>query len=110
MARVQIENLPWQECIKLYDRLHTLFCIDPPYHGHEQDCGKGMFGREEFRKLAELLGGLKGKFILSINDVPDIRKLFEGFHIQTVTTRYIAAKNTEHRGQVQELLIGAGTF
>ena len=26
-----VENLPWQECLRRYDRPHTFFYMDPPY-------------------------------------------------------------------------------
>jgi DNA adenine methylase len=44
--------------------------VDPPYWGNERDYGDGLFGRDDFARLAELLGRVKGKFILSLNDVP----------------------------------------
>lgn len=82
-----------------------MFYVDPPYHGHEQDYGKGMFTRAEFEELAELLGTLKGSFILSINDPPEIRKTFAAFRTLEVKTRYSAVKQVEKRRQVTELLI-----
>ncbi|WP_216350621.1 hypothetical protein [Paraburkholderia fungorum] len=30
LAGVQIENLPWRECMARYDRPHTFFYCDPP--------------------------------------------------------------------------------
>ena len=105
---MQIENLTWQECILRYDRPHTLFYIDPPYWGHENDYGNGMFGRGDFRELARLLGRIRGKFLMSINDLPEVREIFKGFHIQEVKTRYSAARNPKSRDKVQELLIGVG--
>jgi DNA adenine methylase len=51
-----------------------------------------------------LLGQIKGQFILSINDAPQIREWFSAFHIDEVTTRYSVGKSS--RGKpVKELLI-----
>jgi len=47
-----------------------------------------MFNRKDFARLAEQLAGIKGRFILSINDRPEIRKLFSGFKIEAVATTY----------------------
>ena len=47
-----------------------------------------MFSREEFEKMAALLGKLKGRFILSLNDVEDIRHAFASFEIEAVETSY----------------------
>ncbi|MEO9612647.1 MAG: DNA adenine methylase [Nitratireductor sp.] len=88
LAGVVIENLDWQAFIDRYDRPETLFYLDPPYWGSEGDYGPALFGREEFEAMAERLGRLKGRFILSINDVPEIRALFAGFAQEDVELRY----------------------
>lgn len=54
--------------------------------------------------LSELLAGIQGKFILSINNTPEIRKLFRSFNIESVPTSYTAAGGNK-RVQVSELLI-----
>lgn len=104
LARVLVENLPYAALIERYDRPHTLFYIDPPYHGSEQDYGKGIFHREDFAALAGILGGVQGKFIMSINDTAEIRALFKGFQTQPVTTRYSLGK-ADRAAAVKELLI-----
>ena len=107
LQRVQIECLPWDEFIRRYDRPFTLFYLDPPYWGHEADYGKGLFAREDFARMAALLAGLKGRFILSMNDRPEVRETFAGFAIEEVTTRYSASWKAAKR-TVGELLIGNG--
>ena len=103
---VEVECLDWAAFITRYDRPFTLFYIDPPYWGHENDYGPGLFGREDFTRMAALLATLKGRFILSLNDRPEVRDLFEGFEMQAVTTRYsVNAKSTR---RAKELLIGNG--
>lgn len=106
LAHVVIENLTWQNCIRRYDRPQTLFYIDPPYFGNEEDYGKGLFGREEFAELARMLAELKGRFLLSLNDTPEVRETFKAFPMQPVQTRYTVTQRPKNRGQVQELLIG----
>ena len=73
-----VQVLPGPFCVRGRRGNFSEVYIDPPYHGHEEDYGKGMFTRAEFEELAELLGTLKGSFILSINDTPEIRKTFAG--------------------------------
>ena len=104
LARVFVESMPFTELIDRYDRPHTFFYIDPPYHGSEDDYGKGLFKREDFAVLAEQLAGIKGRFIMSINDTPEIRKLFGGFRIRTVPTRY-SLGGADRAGVVRELLV-----
>ncbi len=97
LAAVTIERLPWADFIKRWDRDGTLFYLDPPYFGGENDYGKGMFGREEFAAMAEQLAAIKGRFILSINDTPEIRALFAGFDIEEVSCRYTIGGNHKAR-------------
>ena len=103
LQRVQIERLNWDVFLRRYDRPTTLFYMDPPYWNHEQDYGKGIFARDDFTRMAELLGSLNGRFILTLNDRPEVRELFSGFQIETMRTRYSA--NTRTTRQVNELLI-----
>ena len=103
LQRVHIERLNWDAFLLRYDRTSTLLYLDPPYWNHEKDYGKGIFAREDFTRMAELLGSLNGRFILSLNDRPEVRELFCGFRIETVQTRYSA--NAKHTRQVNQLLI-----
>ncbi|WP_292940076.1 DNA adenine methylase [Novosphingobium sp.] len=91
LAGVIIERLPWAEFIARYDRPGTLFYLDPPYYGCERDYGEGMFTREEFAAMAELLRGVKGRFLLSLNDHPDVREIFAGFRFEEEAVRYTLA-------------------
>lgn len=104
---VVIERLPWAKFIDRYDRPGTLFYLDPPYHGSEDDYGKAMFGRSEFVEMADRLRRLEGRFILSINDVPETREAFAGFDISTAETTYQLAGNDKAK-QVTELVIVGG--
>lgn len=88
LARTYIECLPYHEVIKRYDKPTTLFYIDPPYWDCENYYGKGMFCKEDFNVLAELLKRIEGKFILSLNDKPEVRELFGAFSFEAVDVAY----------------------
>lgn len=92
LAGTVIERLPWADFIRRYDRAGTLFYLDPPYYGCERDygddAGAPLFARSEFETMATILHGLKGRFILSLNDHPDVRAIFSGFTIDGVETTY----------------------
>lgn len=92
LANATIENLSWEKFIPRYDRPGTFFYLDPPYWGVEGFYGEGLFSREDFERLAELLGGLKGKFLLSLNDVPEVRRIFAAFDVEEVQTSYSATR------------------
>ncbi len=88
LARVYVECLPYAEVISRYDGPGTFFYIDPPYWDCEKYYGPGIFSREDFAKLAAQLAGIKGRFILSLNDTPGVREVFQGFEIEAVATQY----------------------
>ncbi len=106
LAGVILENMDWMAFINRYDRTGTLFYLDPPYWGSEGDYGKTMFSRDQFELLASRLGALKGRFIMSINDVPEIRLLFAAFQQEEVSLTYSlsSGKGTAAR----ELIIVGG--
>lgn len=86
LAGTHIERMDWAKCIQRYDRPHTLFYMDPPYWKVE---GYGVdFGFEQYVQMAAMMRALKGKAILSINDHPDIRRIFEGFQMEEVKIDY----------------------
>lgn len=98
LGGVYIECLPWQDFIVRWDRPDTLFFLDPPYWGVEHYYGRGQFERAEFEQLSEQLAQLKGPFIMTLNDVPDVRRLFKWAKVQPVRLSYSTGKNrTEGR-------------
>lgn len=86
LSRTLIEHLDWHQCIERYDRPHTLFYCDPPYWGTE---GYGVdFPLSNYIHMAELAWSIKGKMIISVNDIPEMRQAFNGLNIQTVDISY----------------------
>ncbi|HFT3584808.1 TPA: DNA adenine methylase [Klebsiella pneumoniae] len=86
LSRTLIEHLDWNQCIERYDRPHTLFYCDPPYWGTE---GYGVeFGLENYDHMADLARRIKGKMIISVNDIPEMRQVFNGLNMQSVDISY----------------------
>ncbi|PZO81588.1 MAG: DNA methyltransferase [Mesorhizobium amorphae] len=108
LTGVVIENLDWSVFIDRYDRPGALFYFDPPYWGSEGYYGKELFDRGQFAFMAERLAHLKGRFLLSLNDVPEVRELFSRFPIEAVDLRYSVSggKGVEAR----EVLISSGAI
>ncbi|MGF7202285.1 DNA adenine methylase [Sphingobium olei] len=101
---VVIERLPYGDFIRRYDRAGMLFYLDPPYWNCEEDYGAGVFDRADFERLAEQLLGIRGKFLLSINDTPGARAVFSPFHMRGVGVTYTVASGT-NATRAGELLI-----
>lgn len=106
LEAVTIEQLPWADFLTRYDRRGVLFYLDPPYFGSEGDYGAALFGRGQFVAMAEQLGRLKGRFILSLNDRPEVREIFAAFDQEAVGTHYgLAGRGAQPAG---ELIITGG--
>lgn len=88
LASVVIERLPYEKLIPRYDRTDTLFYVDPPYWGCTDDYGRGVFSEADFNRLSDLLRGAKGRWIMSINDVPAIREIFAWATVEPVELSY----------------------
>jgi DNA adenine methylase len=95
LLRVQIECEPYEEVMRHFDRPTTLFYLDPPYWG--RNLYRHNFGEADFEKLAGQLKQIRGKFVLSLNDVPEVRKLFRDFHIEGVELHYTSQKAAGRR-------------
>lgn len=96
LSGVVIENMDWQDVIKRYDRKATLFYLDPPYWGNEGDYGKALFDRSQFDQMATQLAKIKGRFILSINNRPEVVETFKAFDMEEVELTYsIAGRGTQ---------------
>lgn len=99
LARVQIESLPYEQVLEKYDRLATFFYLDPPYWGPK--LYRFNFTEHDFVVLAERLTRLKGKFILSLNDRPEVRETFKDFRIEREEITYTAqAKPGKRYGEL----------
>jgi len=107
LAGVVIENLDWLAFITRYDRPETLFYLDPPYWGSEGDYGAGVFIQGDFQRMADKLRSAEGKFLLSINDRPEIREIFSWADIEAVQTSY-SVGGGDTAAPAAELLIGRG--
>lgn len=102
LSRVFIEHLSWEECIRRYDRPHTLFYLDPPYWGTE---GYGVvFGFEQYALMADLARTIKGKMIISVNDIPEMREAFNGLKMDSVDINYTVGGANRSKA-VKELVI-----
>lgn len=104
LIQTNIECKDFRDLIPRYDRKHSLFFLDPPYYnipGYKHD-----FKPVDFDDLKNILQGIAGKFLMTINDTPETRAIFRDFHIQEVSLKYSTCTTKKARAKMRtELLI-----
>ena len=101
LARVWLECLPYERVLAKYDSKETCIFADPPYYNLAHY--RFNFAPDDFRLLAERLAKIDGKFVLTLNDVPQVREIFGPFRMKSVEMPYTAQKQAGRR--FRELLI-----
>ena len=104
LKHVVIENKDYEGIIQQYDRPNTAFYVDPPYYQSEGFYEIG-FGKEDHLKLAELLHGIKGKFLLSYNDCGFVKEMYQDYCIVPLSRPHSLAQRYKAGSQFNELLI-----
>jgi DNA adenine methylase len=65
--------------LQKYDGPSTFHFLDPPYW--ERKLYAFNFTRTDFESLPERLKVLKGKFLMTLDDKPEIRQIFGSFRL-----------------------------
>lgn len=105
LLRVQIENRPAVDVIKLYDDKNTLYYCDPPYlhltRGDSNAYGFEM-SLEQHREFADAINHCKSKVAVSGYDHPIMDELFD----PRVWSKNVGMLRTIHstKGERQEVL------
>jgi DNA adenine methylase len=89
MEGTKIENMSYEKVIEKYDSPKTFFYLDPPY---EEKKSTGVLYKHggmtfDYEKFRDVLAKTKGKWLLSINDSPNIRRIFKGFYYKAFTVK-----------------------
>lgn len=109
LANVVIENQDFGTLITHYDRPDSLFYCDPPYYSTE-DMYAVEFSREDHVRLYQTLKDIKGKFLLSYNDCPEIRELYQDYNIFDFSRLHSMQQRTKAGARFKELLIANYDF
>ena len=107
LQKVVIENKDFEKLIDQYDRPESLFYCDPPYFETEDYYEDVGFTKADHIRLAERLSSIEGKYLLSYNDCPEIRELYEsrGARIESISRLSNIAQRYEAGKQYDELII-----
>jgi DNA adenine methylase len=97
LYRVNIENKDYKYILEHYDGDRVLFYLDPPYYRTDDALGIS-WNTAEHEELNKLLANLDGKWILTYNDAPEIRHLYEGYKIEQITLPKVASNSKQTAG------------
>lgn len=103
LSSVLVEELPWQECLRRYDRPGTgvFMYLDPPYLDNGVNYRHNMRSLAEHEELRNSVAQLRCQWMLSSPDCAGIRELYDGFHIVAVHAASgmdTSARNRGHGG------------
>lgn len=103
LDKTLVEELDWAECVRRYDRPSTFFFCDPPYT-ECGDCGYKAWTEADVLRLKETLATIRGKWMVTLNDSPAVRQIFDGCEVVGVERAMgISHKATKRR--YRELII-----
>ena len=107
LQKVVIENKDFEKLIDQYDRPESFFYCDPPYFETEDYYEDVGFTKDDHIRLANRLSSIEGKYLLSYNDCPEIRELYEsrGARIESISRLSNIAQRYEAGKQYDELII-----
>ena len=107
LQKVVIENKDFEKLIDQYDRPESFFYCDPPYFETEDYYEDVGFTKADHERLADKLSSIEGKYLLSYNECPEIRELYEsrGARIESISRLSNIAQRYEAGKQYDELII-----
>ncbi len=107
LQKVIIENKDFEKLIRQYDRPVSFFYCDPPYFATENYYKDVGFKTKDHIRLRDTLLGISGKFLVSYNDCPEIREIWNkpNIHIEEISRLNNLAQRYDGGCQYAELFI-----
>jgi DNA adenine methylase len=106
--RTTIENLTWELCLEHYDDAEGFFFLDPPY----LDAGGAAYAgwsEHELARFADAVRSLRGKWMVTFQECPQIREAFSGYEIHAIERANGIGNNTGKKGRVYHEVIITST-
>lgn len=106
LDHVTVEHLDYRECIRRYDAPGTFFFVDPPY---AQDGGRDYEGwtAQQTAELARILAGLKGQWVLTVDDSEANRALFAAWRPTSLKRPKLLNNGTDGPKEFGELIVSS---
>lgn len=103
LKHVYVEHGSFADIIPRWDREDTFFMCDPPYIDLKSYSNK--FNNSDHHKLARVLGKIKGKFMVTINDCKLARQLYADYYMEETTVSYTISTSADARKEYGELIV-----
>jgi DNA adenine methylase len=75
----------------------SLVYLDPPYFANGHRLYKNVYKAPDHAKIADLVGNIKQRWIVSYDNAPGLRKLYRGYDQETFNLQYTA--NNRYMGK-----------
>ena len=107
LQKVIIENKDFEKLISQYDRPVSFFYCDPPYFATENYYKDVGFTANDHVRLRDCLMKCSGKFLVSYNDCPEIREIWNkpNIYIEEISRLNNLAQRYDGGCQYAELFI-----
>ncbi len=98
-----IDCLDFRDALRLYATPKTLIYADPPYYAPSEDMYAHKMSKLDHVALAAHLHACGSNVLVSYDDVPEVRKLYAGWNMISISWSYLTS--TEGPSHGTELLI-----
>ncbi len=108
LNRVVIENRDWEEVVTFFDDAETFIFFDPPYV-EASKTAYAPFNEFEMQRVRDRLDRLQGTWLLTCDDSPTCRRIFEGLPVRQLSVKYscynLATTKEKTRKDYHEMLV-----
>ncbi len=105
---VAIDHLDFRDCIKNWDSRETFFFLDPPYLTSKSHGWYGNnFKLDDHEDLAKILASVKAKWLLTLDDAPELRRLYNRYSIRRISSKLSSEKveKGERRVDLAQIIV-----
>jgi DNA adenine methylase len=103
LKKTKIHSSDYKNIINKFDTNNTFFFLDPPYEKSD-----ALYKNDtiDYDEMVDLLSNIKGKFLLTINSSPEIKRIFKNFRIKNIKVKGQGPKGSDiGEGIRNELII-----
>jgi len=98
MKDVKITSLDFRQVINTKSQNNVLLYLDPPYFKASKSIYKNEFKLKDHEDLCDLLKKTKFKFILSYENTPEIKKMYDWANIHETNFTYFMSEARRQNG------------